>query len=69
MPGLFRDRQLTAPSDQYPYGDKNARAPFDTVLGDANPELMAAIDRMVMHDAVLNTALFWKHIWNKVSKE
>jgi len=65
----FAIASIIAPCDQYPYGDKNARALFDTVLGDANPELMAAIDHMVMHDAVLNTALFWKHIWNKVSKE
>lgn len=65
----FAVASIIAPPHQYSYDNPRARAPFDRVLGQANRQLQADVDRAVMHDAVLNTAIVWKHIWNKVSKE
>ena len=64
----FAMASIIAPPDQYPYDDPEARAPFKTVLGDGNRRLLDDVNRTVMHDAVLNTAIVWKHVWNKVSK-
>ena len=65
----FAVASVIAPHQQYPYDDPQARAPFETVLGDANRQLLDDVNQVVMHDSVLNTAIVWKHIWNKVSKE
>ena len=65
----FAVASIIAPPGQYPYNNPRARAPFATVLGQRNRRLMDTVDQAVMHDSVLNTAMVWKHIWNKVSKE
>lgn len=65
----FAVASIIAPHQQYPYDNPRARAPFEAVLGDANRQLLEDVNRAVMHDAVLNTAIVWKHIWNKISKE
>jgi hypothetical protein len=65
----FAVASIIAPCGQYRYNDPQARAPFETVFGDANSQLLKKVDKIVMHDAVLNTAIAWKHIWNKVSTE
>jgi hypothetical protein len=65
----FAVASIVVPYRQYPYADPQARAPFDTVLGNGNGQLLADVNQTVMHDAILNTAIIWKHIWNKVSKE
>ncbi len=65
----FAVASIIAPCDQYRYDDPQARAPFKTVFGGANSQLLKEVDKIVMHDAVLNTAIVWKHIWNKVSTE
>ena len=65
----FAVASIIAHPRQYPYDDPDARAPFHTVLGDSNGQLLANVNQVTMHDAVLNTAVVWKHIWNKVSKE
>jgi hypothetical protein len=65
----FAMASIIAPYRQYPYNNLKARAPFETVLGSSKRQLLEDVDRTVMHDAVLNTAIVWKHIWNKVSKE
>jgi len=31
--------------------------------------LLQDLNRIILHDAILNTAIVWKHIWEKVSKE
>jgi hypothetical protein len=60
---------IIAPCETYAYDDARATAPFEDVFGEGKEGILAATDRAVLHDAVLNTAIFWKHIWNKVSKE
>ncbi len=65
----FAMASIIAPHQLYPYDDPRARAPFKTVLGGTNGQLLEDVNETVMHDAVLNTAIVWKHIWNKVSKE
>jgi len=65
----FALASIIAPYKLYPYDNPNARAPFDEVLNEANPGLLVEVDRIVLHDAVLNTAIIWKHVWNRVSKE
>jgi hypothetical protein len=65
----FAIASIVAPYQTYAYDDPRARAPFDAVLGEGNESTLAAVDQTAMHDAVLNTAIFWKDIWNKVSAE
>lgn len=65
----FAIASIVAPYRQYRYDDLQARAPFKTALGRSKRHLLEDVDRTVMYDAVLNTAIVWKHIWNKVSKE
>jgi hypothetical protein len=60
---------IITPYNTYKYDDSQIKAPFDVVLCNAKQDLLKAIDKAVMYDAVLNTAIIWKHIWNKVSKE
>ncbi len=65
----FAIASIIAPYQTYRYDDPQAKAPFDTVLGNGKEQILAAVDRAVIHDAILNTAILWKHIWTKVSKE
>jgi hypothetical protein len=65
----FAIASIIAPYRQYLYDDPDARAPFKTVLDTGDRKLLKDLDKAVMYDAVLNTAIVWKHIWNKVSKE
>ncbi len=64
----FSIASIIAPYQQYPYGKSSARASFET-LRSQNAKLFKNLDRTTMYDAVLNTAIVWKHIWNKVSKD
>lgn len=65
----FAMASIIAPYQQYRYDDPDARAPFKTVLDTGDRKLLKDSNKAVMYDAVLNTAIVWKHIWNKVSKE
>lgn len=65
----FAIASIIAPYQKYPYDDSQKKAPFDVVLGKGNEQVLAAVDQTVIHDAILNTAIIWKHIWSKVSKE
>ncbi len=65
----FAIASIIAPYQTYRYDDPQAKAPFDTVLGNGKEQILSKVDRAVMHDAVLNTAILWKHIWTKVSKD
>lgn len=65
----FAIASIIAPYKTYPYNKPKVRAPFEKVFDDSNKQLLNDLNEMVMHDAVLNTAIIWKHIWNKVSKE
>jgi len=64
----FAMASIIAPYRQYRYDDSDARAPFKTVLDTGDRKLLKDLNKAVMYDAVLNTAIVWKHIWNKVSK-
>jgi hypothetical protein len=57
---------IIAPPKDYPYDVKNKKAPLETLFPnpDSNDEL-AEFSQMVLHDAVLNTAIVWKHAWEK----
>lgn len=63
----FAVASIIAPPRQYPYDNPRARAPFKTVLGPGQQKLLEDVNHIVMHDAVLNTTIVWKHIWKKVS--
>lgn len=65
----FGMASIIAPYQTYTYADSRAKAPFDVVFGKGKEQILAAVDQTVIHDAVLNTAMIWKHIWNKVSAE
>jgi len=64
----FALASIIAPPSKYPYANNRARAPFETVFGGVGAALLEDVDRIVMHDAVLNTAMVWKHAWQKASK-
>jgi hypothetical protein len=49
-----------------PPGKYQKKAKFEDVFGNGGEELLKDVDRTTMYDAVLNTAIVWKHIWNKV---
>jgi len=54
---------IMAPQEKYPFGSRK-KAPFDTLFGDGDGKLLLKdINRVVMHDAVLNIAVVWKNIW------
>lgn len=63
----FAISSIVAPPDIYPYGKKKDTAPFKTVFSDAY--LLDNINSVLLHDAVINTAMVWKHIWNKCAKD
>lgn len=65
----FAVASIIAPYKTYSYEHSEATAPFDVVFGGDRRNMLAALDQTVLHDAVLNTAIMWKHIWNKVSKD
>ncbi len=65
--GSFAVASIIVPPTKYPYaGTKNA--PFATVFGDTDSQKFKDMSKMVMHDAVLNNAIIWRHIWTKASK-
>jgi len=64
----FAVASIIAPPAQYPYHSKR-KAPFKTVFSGANGQLLKEVNKAVLHDAVLNTAIVWKHVWNKVAAE
>jgi hypothetical protein len=64
----FAVASIMAPHARYPYGGEGA-APFETLFGGPGAALLEELDRVILHDAVLNTAIFWKRIWEKCSKE
>lgn len=52
---------VIAPPEDYPYASKKARAPFKKVL--EGKELLEEVDRLVLEDAVVNTAMIWSAVW------
>lgn len=58
---------IVAPFKSYPYGENQRESSYDGLLG-SNRELLSRLDAAIMHDAVLNTAIMWKHIWDGVAR-
>lgn len=65
--GSFAVASIIAPPKKYGYKSKKL-APFSTVFGNAESQKFKDMSKMVMHDAVLNNAVIWRHIWRKASK-
>ena len=63
----FALHSIMVPPAQFPYHDEDARTSYEEIFGD-NQQLLEDVDRVCLHDAVLNTATFWKHIWQGASK-
>lgn len=63
----FAVASIVTPCHSYPYGETDTVVPFKTVFGNGKEQLLADVNRVALHDAVLNTAIFWKHIWRDVS--
>jgi len=62
----FAVASVLVPPDSIAYGSKETtsfKQVFDTANG--GPALLAELNRMVMHDATLNIAIFWKSLWSK----
>jgi hypothetical protein len=61
----FALASIISPPVLYPYGSKE-HSPFDDLFcSPFGKELLAEVDRVVLHDAVLNTAIVWKHVWSR----
>lgn len=65
----FAVASIIAPYQDYPYDNSSERAEFDELLGGGREAILTTCDQFVLHDAVLDTAILWKHVWNKVSKD
>ena len=63
--GSFAVACEIAPPSRYKYTSAK-KAPFKKVFaGPAGQELLGRVDAVAMHDAVLNVAIAWKHIWRR----
>lgn len=67
--GSFAVASIAVPYKTYDYQDDKARAPFKDIFTNAKSQTFMDFSKMVMHDAVLNNAIIWRHIWTKASKE
>jgi hypothetical protein len=64
----FAIASIIAPYTKYKYkpDDNNHANFFDLFKADqAGEDLLREIDKVILHDAVLNVAMVWKNIWNK----
>lgn len=61
----FAVASIVAPPAAYAYDAKGQRAPFREVFPKSDPKKLSEFNAVVLHDAVLNTAMIWKHVWNK----
>lgn len=55
------------PAKGFPYDGKDKPGLKSLLADDA--DLMLDIDKAVLHDAVLTTAMVWKHIWLRLPKD
>lgn len=56
---------ILAPESSYPF-DQATLAPYEVVFdGAAGQARLAELDRVILHDAVLNIAVVWKTVWEK----
>jgi hypothetical protein len=63
--GSFAVNSILVPPGEIPY-DSDALTDYDVVFaGDEGEERLAALDEMVLHDAVANIVFVWTHIWKR----
>jgi hypothetical protein len=62
----FAVAALIAPAAAYPYEGAADRVDFEELFA-GREDFLAEVDRAVLHDAVVNTAMAWTHVWEKVS--
>lgn len=60
----FAVASVLVPPNVIPYGEES-KTSFKTVFN-TRPKLLKDLNRMVMHDAVLNIAILWNNIWSKL---
>jgi hypothetical protein len=56
---------VVAPPSKYSYGNLDARAPYAHVL--SGKPLLGELDKIILHDAVLNTAMVWQDTWQALT--
>ncbi len=64
----FGVASIIAPPAVYPYKPgQQVMAPFNTLFmsDDKGKALLTEMSQVIMHDAVLNVAMIWKHIWSR----
>ena len=64
----FALASIIAPPNRWPYKpEPQTMAPFETLFqqDQEGKDLLEEINQVIIHDAVLNVAIIWKHIWNK----
>jgi len=64
----FAVASIVAPVQRWPYDDTNIDAGLDDVFNGPNAVPAAEVDRVVLHDAVLDTAVVWQQVWKDLSK-
>jgi hypothetical protein len=63
----FAVAALIASPTQFAYDDENVHSTYGELFA-GRDDFRTAMDEAVLHDAVVNTATAWTHIWTKVSK-
>jgi hypothetical protein len=66
--GSFALSSIIAPPSKYPYKPKTqVKTCFEDLFekDQYGEDLLSDLDKVVMHDAVLNVAMVWKYIWKK----
>lgn len=58
---------MVSPED-YPYDDQTLTSPFAETFAPDAPYSFQDITSIVLHDAVMSTAMVYKHIWKRVSR-
>jgi hypothetical protein len=64
----FAVASIIAPCGTYPYDGTVKKLPYSSVFGPGKEELLKTMDQAVIHDAVLNVAIFWKNIWDTMAR-
>jgi hypothetical protein len=64
----FAIASIVCPPETCKYNKAGQHVSFEEAFANRQ-SLLQELNRVILHDAVLNTAIVWKHIWQKVSKE
>lgn len=64
----FAIASVVCPPEDCRYNKAGKHVGFEKAF-EGRESLLQELNQVILHDAVLNTAIVWKHIWEKVSKE